>query len=495
MVETTGLTAPVSKKAAISANCAPLGWVNIPVPRTPRAAAVSGSISAAVVTSTPRRKSAGSLNRYGLSLVGPLEWLGHGSIVIVDKSKDLGLQVLNRDERPSFEQLAHQNAEPNFILVEPGTMHRSIMENHLMTGIREKGSPAGHRGQNATLAFDAQVLFDARQVRHPADQGLGLMGVQLVTHHMPAGRLGLGGHYGLQMGQEIGFGAGRSTGGSQQVAGDDIAAQDEGARPMSHILKFPPLDFALCQRQAGVLAFERLDTRQLVGTHGHFSLLSSPRRFCIHRADGRDLLVALRLVRRSQPIADQVRLEIVFFNKRAACRGEICLMMPRRMTSSAISRPVHWLMGRSLGCSQAIAITWQICSALIWLLLPGRGTSLSRSCTDRSASAMLWKASQRLRQARTVSTLTSSSRAIWLLFLPASASKMMRALSATCWAVVWPRTNRFNSLRSSSLKLNASGFGPRMTGSPPFPGFRPSILQTYFSLNVLDKSALSQFID
>src|SRR5207237_1213941 len=34
-----------------------------------------------------------------------------------------------------------------------------------------------------------------------------------------------------------------------------------------------------------------------------------------------------------------------------------------------------------------------------------------------------------------------------------------------------------------------SGFGPRMTGSPPFPGFRPSILQTYFSLNVLGITA------
>jgi len=28
-----------------------------------------------------------------------------------------------------------------------------------------------------------------------------------------------------------------------------------------------------------------------------------------------------------------------------------------------------------------------------------------------------------------------------------------------------------------------------MTGSPPFPGFRPSILQTYFSLNVLGITA------
>ena len=122
-----------------------------------------------------------------------------------------------------------------------------------------------------------------------------------------------------------------------------------------------------------MLAFERLHARQLVGTHDHFSLLGSLRRLCIHAADGFDLSVTLRLLGRGQPIADQVWLETPFFNRRAACRGEICLMMPRRITSSAISRPVHWLMGRSLGCSQDMAITWQVCSAVIWLLLPGRG--------------------------------------------------------------------------------------------------------------------------
>jgi hypothetical protein len=62
----------------------------------------------------------------------------------------------------------------------------------------------------------------------------------------------------------------------------------------------------------------------------------------------------------------------------------------------------------------------------------------------------------------------------------------MRPLNATCWAVVWRRTTRSNAVRSISLKLNGSGFGPRMIGSPAFPGFRPSILQADFRLNVLE---------
>jgi hypothetical protein len=186
-----------------------------------------------------------------------------------------------------------------------------------------------------------------------------------------------------------------------------------------------------------------------------------------------------------------VWLEIPFFNRRAACRGEICFTMPRAMTSSAISRPVHWLMGRSLGWSQANASIRQICSALISEGRPGRGISLSRSATERSVKATDWKASQRLRQARTVSGVRSNCRAIWLLFWPASASKMMRARSAICWAVLWRRARRCSSLRSLSLTLNRSGFGPLISGSAFLSLIEPSILQTYFGLNVLVVSALA----
>lgn len=182
------------------------------------------------------------------------------------------------------------------------------MEHPRVTGIREKGRAAGHGGQDAALAFDAQLFFDARQPCHPADQGLRLMGVQLVTDDMPADRFGLSRHDRLQMREEIGFGAGWPTSGCQQLATYDIAAEDEGARAMPHILKFPPLNFARCQRQARVLAFECLHARQLIGTHGPFSLLSSRYGLCIHGAGGFDLFVTLRVFRRRQPIADHVWL-------------------------------------------------------------------------------------------------------------------------------------------------------------------------------------------
>jgi hypothetical protein len=75
----------------------------------------------------------------------------------------------------------------------------------------------------------------------------------------------------------------------------------------------------------------------------------------IDRADDSDGCFEMGILWRGEPIADQMRLEIPFFNRRAACRGEICAMIPRAITSSAISLPVQWLIGRSLGCSQANA--------------------------------------------------------------------------------------------------------------------------------------------
>ena len=90
-----------------------------------------------------------------------------------------------------------------------------------------------------------------------------------------------------------------------------------------------------------MFAFQGLHPGQFIRTHGALSLFSQGRCVMIQGTDGRDGAFALRINRRRQPIADQMRLEIPFFKRRAAWRGEICSMMPRAITSSAISRPVQ----------------------------------------------------------------------------------------------------------------------------------------------------------
>jgi hypothetical protein len=82
--------------------------------------------------------------------------------------------------------------------------------------------------------------------------------------------------------------------------------------------------------------------------------------------------------------------------------------MPRLTISSAIARPVQWVMGRPdwLGASQAIATMAQICAGVIRDLLPERGASRRRSFRLNSDNGMGGKSIQRSRQSRTVSGLT-----------------------------------------------------------------------------------------
>src|SRR5207244_3004123 len=83
-------------------------------------------------------------------------------------------------------------------------------------------------------------------------------------------------------------------------------------------------------------------------------------------------------------------------------------LTPRRMASSAISRWLQWLIGRSLsdGFSQVIATTAQICWGVKVAGAPDRGASASRSGTDCPLAA----SRHRLRQYRTVFGHTPSSR-------------------------------------------------------------------------------------
>ena len=212
----------------------------------------------------------------------------------------------------------------------------------------------------------------------------------------------------------------------------------------------------------------RLDPGQLIRAHRPFALFGQRFRLPIDLTDLPNGFFFLRIHRRGQPVADQMRFEIPLFNTRAACRGEISLRIPRRFTSSAISRPVHWLIGRSLGCSQANAMIWHVCSAVISDGRPGRGTSVRRSTTETSSTDTACKPIQRIRQPRTVSTLTLSSLAISAFLFPSAAARIIRPRFASCWGVLYRRTRSSRSFRSSSLNVNSAGFGPFCIASSLF---------------------------
>jgi hypothetical protein len=132
------------------------------------------------------------------------------------------------------------------------------------------------------------------------------------------------------------------------------------------------------------------------------------------------------------------------------------------MISSASSRALHWLIGRSelAGISQASAMIWQICSGVIRAGRPDLGASANRWARLCSVSGISPHAHQRARHWRTVLTSNRSRRATSLLLSPSPANSTTRARMANCCPVVRARTRRSSACRSSSLSATSGGFGP-----------------------------------
>src|SRR5215469_8058681 len=153
-----------------------------------------------------------------------------------------------------------------------------------------------------------------------------------------------------------------------------------------------------------------------------------------------------------------------FFKKRPTERCEMFETRPRRIASSAISRWLQWLIGRSLsdGFSQVIAITAQICSGVYVAGAPERGASASRSDTDWAAGACR----HRPRQYRTVFGHTSSSRALSRTPILSTACKIMRARNANCCEVEWARTSASSASRCAGKTISGSAASQGITTSP-----------------------------
>src|SRR4030067_340225 len=212
---------------------------------------------------------------------------------------------------------------------------------------------------------------------------------------------------------------------------------------MPNVFKLPAFDLARRHRQTWVFSFQGLNAGHFIGTQHGFALCYQFWSLLIQRIDVIHLLIEPLIRFLGQPVTDQVRLEAPFLSSREACRAEIVSTIPRFTSSSAISRPVHWLIGRPdfSGFSQAICSMWQIWSAVKRGGVPGRGKSSRRSATLKSFSAIGCKSHQRRRHNRTVSREVFNSLAISGVFLPSVANNTIRPPRAFCCAVVWRLTS------------------------------------------------------
>lgn len=169
---------------------------------------------------------------------------------------------------------------------------------------------------------------------------------------------------------------------------------------------------------------------------------------------------------------------MILFKSLPACRGEMVSTMLRSINSSAISRFVHWLMGRPdfSGASQASASSSHRCSAVIRAGAPGRGRSSSRSSALSSASGIGSIDTHLWRHWLTVLRLTSVSCAIETFSLPIAASRMIRARFAICCRVLCLLVSARSSASASCDKLISGGLGPGIFSPPSATNWMPGTL-------------------
>src|SRR5712691_12107846 len=238
-------------------------------------------------------------------------------------------------------------------------------------------------GEHAGFAFDAKAALAAAVTGNDANDGLGEMDVEIVADDVPPGIGSSGAQQAAEKSCEILLGPPRADH-PLDLAGGDVEGREQGLRAVAAILELAPLDLAWRHRQPRRDALQCLDTGHLVDGHRAVGFIGSGRSL-VDRTDIGALGIECGIGLRGQPVTDPMRLKVgFFFKKRPTERCEMRGTRPRRMTSSAISRWLQWLIGRSLseGFSHVIATTAQICSGVNVAGAPRRGASASRSGTD-----------------------------------------------------------------------------------------------------------------
>jgi hypothetical protein len=342
------------------------------------------------------------------------------------------------------------------------------VEDDTMVSLAQKRFAGCLGSEHAGLTFDAEVAVEAAMLRNEANDGLGEVNVEVVADDIPPCVGGGAAQQGIEKSRKILLGPGIADH-PGDFADRDIESRDQGLRAVAAILELAPLDLAGLHWQSRRGALQGLNAGHLVDRDRAMAVIGAG---CglVNLADVGALGVKGRIGFCGQPVTKAMRFEVgLFFKKRPTERCEMLGTKPRRMASSAISRWLQWLIGRSLsdGFSHVIAITAQICSGVYVAGAPDRGASQSRSGTDCPSSA----SRQRWRQYRTVFGHTSSSRALSRTPTPSAACNIMRARNANCCEVERARTSASSASRCA---------GTTITGSAANRGIATSLLSSRF---------------
>src|SRR5689334_8956542 len=109
-------------------------------------------------------KSISGSHRQRTANIGPAERLG-GAIEVVNKRQETLPQRLHRWKVAALDHAPHENAEPDFDLIEPRRMLGHIHKLNSMGRIAQERCLAGHALQHITLALHSQINPQATALR------------------------------------------------------------------------------------------------------------------------------------------------------------------------------------------------------------------------------------------------------------------------------------------------------------------------------------------
>ena len=142
------------------------------------------------------------------------------------------------------------------------------------------------------------------------------MGVQIVADEMPLRHAWIALDGTANMGQEVGFRAGRSDRWADDLPADHIEVDHERQRAVADVLELSSLDFARSQRQAWCRTLQGLNTRHFVRADHAFPGCHARWRVPIHAAHVGNLLITFCVWfvgGGCQPIPNQMWFEIGLF--------------------------------------------------------------------------------------------------------------------------------------------------------------------------------------
>lgn len=242
----------------------------------------------------------------------------------------------------AFNHLFGQEAEPDLDLVHPGGVLGCVVKDHRLVWLGEKRLAGGHRLQEARLAFYAQFDIQPTEFRGGADQGFGLVRVELVQDEMIHPVAGVELDHPLDKAGEVRLGACVSDP-STHLAGGDLEGGDQGLGAVASVLELHGHRLAGRHRQVRSQAFQGLNRGHLVGAHDQF--VGAVWRLLVEGADVRDPFVLPGVGRGVEPVAEAMGVQRFFWSTFRKWPAESRSTIPCLMASAANSRPLQWVVG------------------------------------------------------------------------------------------------------------------------------------------------------